>query len=246
MMYIEHAPPADLAQILDCFWHARVGQETQHILPDGCQDWIFRYDSSMSASVIGSMSQAQKLQCVEPSLFFGIRFQPGALSLFSTMPMSHITDQSIALYDAFAVSSATQQALAVDNLAIHEFASIMSQALRQKLAAVDRDRLALIQQLRRTREGQIQHMAHSLHISRRQLQRLFQNHFGYSPRFYAKVMRFTQLISHLDPAKPLVQTALDLGYYDQAHMGREIKQLSGLTPSQLIQHAVPNVQSTTY
>lgn len=30
-MYIEHAPSADLAQIVACFWHARVRQETHHI-----------------------------------------------------------------------------------------------------------------------------------------------------------------------------------------------------------------------
>lgn len=83
------------------------------------------------------------------------------------------------------------------------------------------------------------------HISRRQLQRLFQNHFGYSPRFYAKVMRFNQLVNSLHPAKSLIETALEHGYYDQAHMGREIKQLSGLTPSQLIHQSVTNVQSPT-
>ena len=244
-MYIEHAPSADLAHIVACFWHARVGQETHHILPDGCQDWIFHYDSSMSASLIGTMTHAQKIQCVEPSLFFGIRFKPGALSLFTSMPMNHITDQSLALYDAFAISSATQQALAVENLTLHQFASIMTQALRQQLATADRVRLELIQHLRHTREGQIQHMAHSLHISRRQLQRLFQNHFGYSPRFYAKVMRFNQLVNRLHPAKSLIETALEHGYYDQAHMSREIKQLSGVTPSQLIPLSVPTVPSST-
>jgi AraC-like DNA-binding protein len=243
-MYIEHAPSADLAHIVACFWHARVGQETHHILPDGCQDWIFHYDSSMSASLIGTMTHAQKIQCIEPTLFFGIRFKPGALSLLTAIPMSHITDQSIALYDAFAVSSATRQALAVGNLTLYQFANIMTLALRQQLAAVDRDKFALIRHLRHTREGQIQNMAHSMHISRRQLQRLFQNHFGYSPRFYAKVMRFNQLVNRLHPAKSLIETALEHGYYDQAHMGREIKQLSGLTPSQLLQQSVPNVQST--
>jgi hypothetical protein len=133
-----------LAQIVACFWLARVGQETHPILPDGCQDWIFHYDTSISASLIGTMTHAQKIQCVGPSLFFGIRFKPGALSLFTAMPMSHITDQSLTLYDAFAISSATQQALAVENLTLQQFANIMSQGLRQQLAAADRDGLVLI------------------------------------------------------------------------------------------------------
>ena len=244
-MYIEQAPPVDLVHILDCFWQARVGLETELILPDGCQDWIFSYDSSISASLIGSMMQAQKFQRLEPSIFFGIRFKPGSLSLLTSMPMSYITDQSITLYDAFPVSSTTKHALELENLTIADFANIMSQELRQQLTTFNSDTVALIHHLRHTREGQIQNMAHSLQVSRRQLQRLFQNHFGYSPRFYSKVMRFNQLVQSLHPTKPLLETALEKGYFDQAHMSREIKQLSGLTPRQLIQQCVPNVQSTT-
>jgi methylphosphotriester-DNA--protein-cysteine methyltransferase len=60
---------------------------------------------------------------------------------------------------------------------------------------------------------------------------------GYGPRTLGRVPRFQRLLAGLRrPAtgsEPLARLALNAGYADQAHMSREARRLSGLTPSAL-------------
>lgn len=244
-MYFEQSPPGDLTSIVDCFWYAQSNQQVKLILPDGCQDWIFRYQQNLSASLIGSMTQAQSIHLNQPQIFFAIRFKPGALSLLHPIPMNEITNQDIELYDIFKLSNASRQALEIDHLDFQQFIKVMTLELRQRLKQADTQNLALVHYLRKTQQGQVQQTAESMKISRRQFQRLFNHHFGYSPRFYAKVMRFNQLVKQAKiKTESWAELALACGYFDQAHMNRDVKCLSGFTPAKLTKHLdVPNVQS---
>jgi AraC-like DNA-binding protein len=80
----------------------------------------------------------------------------------------------------------------------------------------------------------------SLGVGERQAQRQYRAHMGLSPAQARRLQRMNAAVYALrDPAAPartLADLAAELGYADQAHMARELRQLAGLPPSRLETH----------
>lgn len=82
----------------------------------------------------------------------------------------------------------------------------------------------------------------SLQISERQLQRTFEEHVGISPKRYSGVTRiqfFLKLLRNRPLDTSLTSLGYDSGFYDQAHLIRELKNISGITPRQYISKNPP-------
>lgn len=81
-----------------------------------------------------------------------------------------------------------------------------------------------------------------LQIRERQLQRTFEEHIGISPKRYSGLTRI-QFFLKLLRSNPLQTSFTSLGYdsgfYDQAHLIRELKNISGITPGQYISKHTP-------
>ncbi|HEX2898290.1 MAG TPA: helix-turn-helix domain-containing protein [Bacteroidia bacterium] len=68
-------------------------------------------------------------------------------------------------------------------------------------------------------------------ISMRQLERTFKDHAGFSPKTYARILRFQSTTKEYgNTHKTLTDIALDCGYYDQAHFIHDFRQFSGYAP----------------
>ncbi len=66
-------------------------------------------------------------------------------------------------------------------------------------------------------------------LSHRHLLLRFRAATGLSPKEYARIRRFRRALSSMRD-RPWADVALDAGYSDQAHLSREFRALSGLTP----------------
>lgn len=76
----------------------------------------------------------------------------------------------------------------------------------------------------------IDEIADEQHISRRQLERDFRRWVGTSPHHLAQVAR-VQLVSRMARSgASLAHIAADVGFADQAHMSRVVREMTGLTP----------------
>lgn len=76
-------------------------------------------------------------------------------------------------------------------------------------------------------------LAASTGLSQRQLERMTKRHYGMPPKKLARkyrALKAAQLLAHGDS---LDDAGLGLAFYDQSHLIREVKQFTGLTPSQL-------------
>jgi AraC-like DNA-binding protein len=49
-------------------------------------------------------------------------------------------------------------------------------------------------------------------------------------------MRLTQALDHARTGATLVDVAVSAGYFDQAHLCREVRDLTGSTPAELLVH----------
>ncbi|SPT57684.1 helix-turn-helix domain-containing protein [Actinomadura madurae] len=70
--------------------------------------------------------------------------------------------------------------------------------------------------------------------SRKHLTNRFREQAGLPPKVMARVLRFRRAVDLLGRGAGLAEAAFACGYYDQAHLNREFRALSGCTPTELI------------
>lgn len=82
--------------------------------------------------------------------------------------------------------------------------------------------------------SRVEDMVRESRYSHRGFIALFRQATGLSPKRYARLMRFQQLMATLRsaPAESLSALAFEAGYSDQAHMNREFRDFAGITPLQ--------------
>jgi AraC-like DNA-binding protein len=76
----------------------------------------------------------------------------------------------------------------------------------------------------------IETLAKEQHVSRRQLERDFSQWIGTSPRHLAQVARVQTVSRKAHTGASFADIAADVGFSDQAHMSRVVRELTGLTP----------------
>lgn len=76
-------------------------------------------------------------------------------------------------------------------------------------------------------------LAAELGLSRRGLQLGFQRHIGLPPRLVARIARFQHAMYRLSRPGSRLAAAAAYGFADQPHFNREVRAMSGLTPTEL-------------
>jgi AraC-like DNA-binding protein len=79
-----------------------------------------------------------------------------------------------------------------------------------------------------------------LHLGDRQLRRRVEERFGYGPAILRRVLRLQRMLALAARHRgSLADLALAAGYADQAHMTRECRRLTGLSPVRLLEEWLP-------
>lgn len=83
-------------------------------------------------------------------------------------------------------------------------------------------------------------LTNELGCSRRYLLAEFRKQVGHSPKMLARLLRFEHVCRSLeqDPAG-WADIAHDAGYYDQAHLNRDFRELAGTTPTDFLARMMP-------
>jgi AraC-like DNA-binding protein len=87
-------------------------------------------------------------------------------------------------------------------------------------------------------------LADELGWSHRRLIARYRDTVGLPPKLVARIVRFERLTAHLtaDPAIEFAAAATACGYFDQAHLAREVRELADITPTELRATTVNSVQ----
>lgn len=82
----------------------------------------------------------------------------------------------------------------------------------------------------------VSRLAETVALSRKQFQRIFNEHVGATPKEFMRIVRFHKALYMLqnNPAMNFTAVAHACRYYDQAHMTNEFKLFSGYTPSEYV------------
>jgi AraC-like DNA-binding protein len=235
--YQEFPPSPKFAAHVECFWMHRTEGPVRnfHVFPDGCSDVIFEqptrdYDG---LAIVGTMTRAQAFDIPGRHLTFGVRFRPGMAARLLRVPGSVAVDQSIPLSDAW-------QAGAVRDL-LDQLASSRSprdaistfEASLADPAPLDPVEKSLAWLAECGGQVSMDALADAASLSPRQFRRICLERTGLSPKHLARVLRFREAAKYANGLHPdWADVAIASGYYDQAHLINEFKELAGVSPAQ--------------
>ena len=87
-------------------------------------------------------------------------------------------------------------------------------------------------------------LAEDLGWSHRRFIARYRDAVGLPPKTVARIVRFERASARLLSGDGLATTATECGYFDQAHMAREVREFAGITPTEL-RSTVNSVQDAT-
>lgn len=126
----------------------------------------------------------------------------------------------------------------------HDRFDLLDEFLRRRftaMAAPDRSILWAMERLSAEHAPTVSGIASEIGWSRKHLANRFAAVTGFSPQSYRRLARFERFSAAIAarPHDSLAVLAIDAGYHDQAHMTREVRAFSEMTPGELRRRQLP-------
>lgn len=172
------------------------------------------------------------------SRVFGVKFRPGGFRPFLDIPVSKLADRIIPALRIFGRDLAPFEEIALssckENDKVHA-ADVFFHARMPKPDPAVRLAGQLVDRILQEPEIKtVGDLARSTGMGKRSLQRLFSEYVGASPKWVIRRYRLHEVIEKFNSGRKLdwAQLALDLGYFDQAHLINDFKSIVGFPPSE--------------
>lgn len=78
----------------------------------------------------------------------------------------------------------------------------------------------------------VKELSDNLHVSLDVFEKRFRKTVGTTPKQFADIVRMKALIGQAPANGPLLNSALDAGFFDQSHFIRNFKKFTGQTPKE--------------
>lgn len=254
--YMELAPCDALKPYIRCFWGTRVPIQKSRadvsvldvITPDTCADVIFQVNytkNRIESSFCGIDDKAFISQAdAEEGIVsvFAVRFYAWSAVLFSEESMQGTKN---GFFDAgehfeglkramepklFVVSGIEQRAFLAEEYLLRNFSDSRENPLFMK---------AIWQIIEQRGDLKALELAKELHISDRQLERIFLQNMGITPKKAASLIRYQSLWQEVcrQPAFQIQDAVWRYGYTDQAHLLNDFKRFHGMSLRDARRHA---------
>jgi len=242
-------PPDGLKHLVECYWIVKSTDTTpslQKIIPDGFPEIIFHFgdpykielksdwELQRNSLVAGQITKYFFLENTGTSDILGIKLKPAALTQLFDTDMSLLKDKVLALED----------------FGNHHVSQI-NQFIRQTQDNPSRIKIINDYFLRLTEKAQknpiekaieiifssngmlsISSICEQSEVTERQLERHFKKYIGLSPKFYARLIRFSYIFQVAQQKKlSWAEVGIESGFYDQAHFIKNFKSFTGEDPS---------------
>ncbi len=246
--YRQRAPVEVLRPAVRSVWRnvLRPTGRSLLVVPDGCIDvlWTGR------ALLVAGPDTGPVIEAVSPdATIVGVRFHPGAAMPWLNVPASEIANTRLPFADLWGPSARELAEQLFETATPDAAAAVLERFLSARIPDDDRSdrtgenlRRALLGRLP-AHDSQVRTVAADLGITERTMRRRCNELFGYGPKTFARIMRFQRFMASLRRADrlPLAALAGLCGYADQAHLSREVRRLSGLTPTAIVGQLAPPV-----
>ena len=198
-------------------------------------------EARAGAIVMGAMSSAGGAHGPDLPEMVGAYFQPAQAPAFTRVPGQVLADRLVALEELWG-GEARGLPARLREVDLPACLEVLEATLRGRLAAPrgaagTLDLPGLLGWIR-AEAGRlsVERIARAAGVSRQHLTRTFRERVGLSPKRYCRIARFQAALGHLGAGAPLdwARVAAQCGYADQSHLIGEFRELSSLTPHQLV------------
>lgn len=201
-------------------------------LPDGRTSLVVRVtdDGRGDATVVGPRTRAKLKRATGFARASVIQLKPGWSPVVFGVPAHTLTDQLVTLDDLWGTSDVTDDLLAARSVpALLERLSraVASRPGTESSSARLARRAAVLFEASETR---VESVAEQLGVTSRHLRRAFVESVGIGPKDYARGVRLRRALRTSARSSNWSAIARESGYYDQAHLIGEFRDLMGLTP----------------
>ena len=243
--YVERAPWPGLAGAVRTVWVQRTGEAPypQRHLPTGGVE--IHFPIGHEPQLVGPLTRPEVEVIPAHTTVVGVRFHPGTAP---PMPMvlDDLVDQTIGLADLWGtLVDRLAEAMALAGTPERALTLLQAHLVREFRGAGPLDPLVreAVRVLMPWHPVPIDTLADHLGLSTSQLRRRCLHAVGVSPKVLQRTLRFQGFLALAQAgatatgrrgADGMAGLAVDVGYADQAHLSRECRRLTGLTPRQLL------------
>jgi AraC-like DNA-binding protein len=171
----------------------------------------------------------------------GVHFKPWGLSPFVDVPASELRNRWVPVDAVWHRSLDRIRDRAGDLASAGETLRVVEEELRARLAETPARGLDLVRHTAgrlATSHGAVPvgALTEAAGVSASHLAAQFKSHVGITPKRVARIYRFARLILSVDTLGPAgwAELAHRVGYFDQAHFGKEFKDFTGHTPTEFL------------
>ncbi|MEN1784635.1 MAG: helix-turn-helix domain-containing protein [Bacteroidota bacterium] len=240
--YKEFKPSLDLSDYVYCYWQLSSAEPLEHefqyrVVSDGCIDILInRFESKVY--ITGFSKHYLEYNLGRAFDYIGIRFYPFQFPLLFDISAAQLVDTFVNLEALLPDLNANIQSKICtgDQDWQQQFDLLLKHHLTKpnRISSLDARLINAIDQILRSGGNTPIHRL-NLALSQRQLRRFFKFYFGESPKVFAKVLRFQNVLkAYMSQQNGIDESVFyETGYYDQAHFIRDFKRFYGVTPSQV-------------
>lgn len=239
--YTPTAPPPDLGDDVVCSWTART-EGTHLLVPDGCIDvlWI----AGIGIRVCGPETEAWTFALPPGTQAVGIRFRPGVAPRLLGDSASQMRNQRVDLGALLGSVADRELRDRLDNAVSASDRQDIFHAAARRWRAGGTEADPLVDGIGRslaTSHWTVRELADQSGLTERQLLRRCSDAFGYGPATLRSILRLQRFmgVAQRGAGAGLAEMALEAGYSDQAHLSRECRKISSMTPKELLASEAP-------
>ena len=253
-MYKLAVPHADLLPYVEHYWAVSVNPGevvdlSVNVYVDARADLIFNFGDPYLRGVIGrnpviytasnldaqrdmpiTITQRGAVACA------GVRFRTGGIAPFTRAPMSRYTNRTPGIAEVFGDEVKLVDASLRERHSNLEAQKEVLDAFFLSRIQLDatfvafNDAKAKIEQDGGLRP--VEETSHDSGISPRNLGRLFGRYLGFSPKYFARIVRFQKAMRLLmkDARASLGEVSAECGYFDQSHFVKDFRRFTGGVP----------------
>lgn len=247
-------PPPNIAVAVKAVWMARGTraefERSDPIVPDGCVEMVFNFADPFREGAARQPADLLVGQMMRPTVatptgavdLIGFRLSPGRAGAMLRTPMWELRDRMVRVSDL--INGAGGWIDDFRELPPEARLAQLASRLADRCARVDLGRVRIVESaLSRINEQRgsisIEQLAREAGVSRRHLERQFNEQVGLGAKQVARIARVQAAlrIVKTEPDLAGVEIALQCGFADQAHLIKECRAIAGVTPARFLSTA---------
>ncbi|AXT20323.1 helix-turn-helix domain-containing protein [Flavobacteriaceae bacterium AU392] len=251
MQYQQKSPKEKLLKYIKLFWQIDGSDNIQikkdKIIPDGFPEIIFHYKDLYKINInnkwevqskfliAGQIKNHFYLENTGIIGMLGIKLQPSALKILFDLDMVQLVDNVIQIPKDLESTLKSIISIATSNQPFETKIEIIENWFENyiKTHQLKPHEIDKAVNLIISRKGNlnVKDICSFINVNERTLERYFKSYIGLTPKFYCRIIRFSNIFKTINETNNWLDISYISGFYDQSHFIKNFKEFTGEDPS---------------